>query len=75
MSPEQLSGVSRAGGRAAHKAGTAHRWTKAEAAEAGRKGGLRAKGVALDPGRSYASVLPHEVAGMKRAGWKVTKLP
>ena len=27
------------GGRAAHKKGTAHEWTSAEAREAGRKGG------------------------------------
>jgi general stress protein YciG len=28
------------GGRMAHKKGTAHQWTAAEAAAAGRKGGL-----------------------------------
>ena len=31
------------GGRAAHAQGTAHRFTKEEAAEAGRKGGIAAK--------------------------------
>lgn len=39
MTPAQLSEVSRAGGRAAHAKGTAHRWTSAEASVAGRKGG------------------------------------
>lgn len=28
------------GGRAAHEKGTAHKWTKKEAREAGRKGGM-----------------------------------
>lgn len=28
------------GGKAAHKAGTAHEWTKEEAAVAGKKGGM-----------------------------------
>lgn len=30
------------GGKAAHKQGTAHEWTKTEAAAAGRKGGVNA---------------------------------
>ena len=31
--------ISRAGGKAAHRKGTAHQWTHEEAQEAGRKGG------------------------------------
>jgi uncharacterized protein len=31
------------GGRAAHEKGVAHRWNRAEAREAGRKGGLANK--------------------------------
>ena len=32
--------IARKGGRAAHKKGAAHEWTREEAQEAGRKGGL-----------------------------------
>ena len=32
--------IAAAGGRAAHKRGTAHEWTKEEARDAGRKGGI-----------------------------------
>ena len=32
--------IARKGGRAAHEKGTAHEWTREEAHEAGRKGGL-----------------------------------
>lgn len=32
------------GGRAAHERGTAHEWTRDEAREAGRKGGLVSRG-------------------------------
>lgn len=32
------------GGRAAHAAGTAHRWTSEEARDAGRKGGAVSRG-------------------------------
>lgn len=32
--------IARSGGVAAHRKGTAHEWTSAEAKEAGRKGGL-----------------------------------
>ncbi len=38
MSKEQLSVMGRKGGIAAHKAGTAHKWTKETASEAGKKG-------------------------------------
>lgn len=40
MAPEKQREISRMGGRRAHQLGTAHEWTPAEAAEAGRKGGL-----------------------------------
>ena len=40
MDPERRREVSRAGGRAAHAAGTAHRFTSDEAKAAGRKGGV-----------------------------------
>jgi general stress protein YciG len=39
MSPDVLRSISSRGGRSAHKLGVAHRFTSAEAADAGRKGG------------------------------------
>ena len=39
MSPEVRKKIASMGGKAAHAKGKAHRWTKAEAVEAGRKGG------------------------------------
>jgi uncharacterized protein len=39
MSPELRRQISSQGGTAAHRKGTAHRWTKEEAQAAGRKGG------------------------------------
>ena len=39
LSPERIRQIARKGGRAAHAKGTAHKWTSAEAAAAGRKGG------------------------------------
>lgn len=39
MGPEQKREIASKGGKAAHKAGTAHKWTSEEAQEAGRKGG------------------------------------
>lgn len=39
MDPKRRSEISSLGGKAAHKAGGAHEWTSAEAAEAGKKGG------------------------------------
>ncbi len=39
MSPERLSELSSAGGKAAHRLGTAHQYTAEEARAAGRKGG------------------------------------
>lgn len=40
MSPEQHRVLSRKGGQRAHELGLAHTFTKEEAREAGRKGGL-----------------------------------
>ena len=40
MSRERNREIARKGGRAAQKAGVAHRWDTKSAAEAGRKGGL-----------------------------------
>ena len=39
MPEQQQREIARKGGRAAHAQGTAHEFTKEEAAEAGRKGG------------------------------------
>lgn len=40
LTPERRRAISMAGGRAAHAKGTAHRFTKEEAREAGKKGGV-----------------------------------
>lgn len=40
MDPKKVQEIARKGGRAAHEAGTAHRFNADEAREAGRKGGL-----------------------------------
>lgn len=40
MDRERLAEIARKGGRAAHAAGTAHRFTPEEAREAGRRGGF-----------------------------------
>lgn len=39
MNPELVRQIAKKGGKAAHLAGTAHEFTKAEAREAGKKGG------------------------------------
>lgn len=39
MPPEQVRAIASKGGRAAHAAGTAHKFTSAEARAAGKKGG------------------------------------
>ena len=39
MDPERQKRIASEGGRAAHKQGVAHEWSKDEAREAGRKGG------------------------------------
>jgi general stress protein YciG len=40
MDRERVRAIARTGGKAAHAAGTAHRFTTSEAQAAGRKGGL-----------------------------------
>jgi general stress protein YciG len=54
MSPEKQRELASRGGRAAHKKGTAHQWTPAQAAEAGRIGGTISRGgrgrLVEDPG-------------------------
>ncbi len=40
MDPNKRRAISSAGGKAAHAAGTAHKWTSDEASAAGRKGGV-----------------------------------
>lgn len=40
MDRERVSAIARKGGKAAHEAGTAHKFTSEEAKAAGRKGGL-----------------------------------
>lgn len=40
MDRDRQREIARKGGRAAHKKGTAHQWTREEAQVAGRKGGL-----------------------------------
>lgn len=44
MPKEKQREIARLGGKAAHKAGTAHKWTPEEAREAGRKGGRISRG-------------------------------
>lgn len=39
VSPERRRQIAAMGGKAAHARGTAHKWTREEAAVAGRKGG------------------------------------
>lgn len=43
LSPERRREIASQGGRAAHRKGTAHRWTSEEAKVAGRKGGKTKK--------------------------------
>lgn len=43
MTPERRSEIARMGAEQAKANGTAHRWTSAEAAEAGRRGGTQAQ--------------------------------
>jgi hypothetical protein len=40
MDPKKQREIASKGGKAAHAKGTAHEWTKEEAREAGRKGGV-----------------------------------
>ena len=43
MSPEKQKEIASLGGKAAHKKGTAHQWTKEEARAAGKLGGIAAQ--------------------------------
>jgi general stress protein YciG len=44
MDPTKRAEIARLGGIAAHRKGTAHEWTQAEAVVAGRKGGQVSRG-------------------------------
>ena len=46
LSPKERARIAREGGRAAQQSGKAHKWTREEAQEAGRIGGMRSKGKA-----------------------------
>jgi general stress protein YciG len=48
LSAERRREIAQLGGRAAHKKGRAHEWSSAEAAIAGRKGGLNRRHSAQD---------------------------
>lgn len=50
MNKDKQRAIAASGGRAAHAKGTAHTWTSAEAAEAGRKGGRATHSKALVKG-------------------------
>ncbi len=50
MKPETHKALSSRGGAKAHKLGTAHTWTRAEAKDAGSKGGKASRG---GRGRDY----------------------
>jgi general stress protein YciG len=43
MDRDKQRAIASEGGKAAHEKGTAHEWTREEAREAGRKGGLAAQ--------------------------------
>lgn len=47
MSKEKQRAIASRGGVAAHKAGTAHKWTSEEARAAGRKGGKARQGLSV----------------------------
>ena len=51
MDPAQQRALASRGGKAAHRKGTAHQWTREEAQAAGQKGGLASarRKVAADP--------------------------
>jgi general stress protein YciG len=44
MDRDKQREIASKGGKAAHKAGTAHEWTSEEARDAGRKGGIASRG-------------------------------
>jgi general stress protein YciG len=67
MDPDMVRELARRGGVAAHRAGTAHEFSREEARAAGRKGGLAAPaGPTLTGG---------DEAGMALDGHLVRKLP
>jgi general stress protein YciG len=43
MNPDKQREIASKGGRAAHEQGVAHEWTREQAREAGRKGGLASR--------------------------------
>lgn len=51
---QRLIEIARKGGRAAHAAGTAHRFTPEEAREAGRRGGFASHARRREPGSDEA---------------------
>ena len=55
MDPKLVSELAKRGGRAAHRAGTAHQFTSDEARVAGRKGGMatHAKRREKQPGTAH----------------------
>src|SRR3954468_14001001 len=59
MDRDRQREIASKGGRAAHKKGAAHQWTREEAQAAGRKGGLaRHRRLQNDPAPIVASQLP-----------------
>lgn len=44
MSPEKQRELASRGGKAAHRLGKGHKWTKDEAREAGKRGGAASRG-------------------------------
>jgi general stress protein YciG len=59
MTPEKRKELSARGGRAAHRAGTAHVWTQEEAKKAGRLGGKGRKKKVVDEDPGTAPLVPH----------------
>ncbi len=55
MHPDKVRELASQGGKAAHAKGTAHQWNSEEAAAAGRKGGVVARG---GRGKTNESVEP-----------------
>lgn len=65
LPPERRSEISSAAGKAAHRLGQTHRFTRAEAQAAGRKGGL-----AISANRQYMSEIGRK-GGAARAANRV----
>ena len=62
MDRERVSAIARMGGKAAHAAGTAHRWTSEAAREAGRKGGKAAHVTRGGPRRRQVEMFDERLA-------------